>query len=272
MSSQDPAADAPDPTRVPLFYRQPVPLSSSAHSGWRLKDGDVAFAAETPYVPLVVGELAPASRACPIVFSASDAHPIAVLGLEHVNLFVEQGRWAEDAYVPAYVRRYPFAFIATSNPDGFVLAIDAGSDRVASGGEEGSPLFEDGQPSALTQQALAFCDAFQAEAAATRAFADALRAQDLLVDRRADATLPNGRKLGLEGFQVVDADRFRALPHDVVIDWHAKGYLSWISFHLASLDLFPALLARRVRRGSPEGPTVTEAAAPSGPAKSRKVS
>lgn len=250
MSSQDQGQGAPSPAGLPLFYREPVLLTSQAHAAWRLKNGDAAFAAETPSVPIVAGELAAASRNYPIVFAASDAQPIAVLGLERRNLFVDQGRWAEDAYVPAYVRRYPFGFVATANPDGFALAIDGGSERVAREGGEGAPLFDDkGKPSDLTRQALAFCDAFQAEAAATRAFAEALKAHELLIDRRADATLPDGRKLGLEGFQIVDAEKFSKLPDEVVLEWHNNGYLAWIYVHLASLDRFQTLLARSARYG-----------------------
>lgn len=234
----------PEASGLPLFYRDPQPLSSAAHSEWRLRDGDVSFAADTAYAPIVVGELAAASAAYPVLFSGDTAQPIVVLGMQQSNLFVTDGRWDPAAYVPAYVRRYPFGFIATVNPEGFALAIDAGSDRVVKAGEEGALLFEDGQPTELTRQALSFCDAFQGEAAATQAFGQALKAQNLLIDRRADATLKDGRKLGLDGFQIVDVERFNAMPDDVVIDWHRKGWLALVHFHLASLDRFRNLLDR----------------------------
>lgn len=163
---------------------------------------------------------------------------------------MEAGRWSRDAYIPAYVRRYPFGHVGTTNPDGFVLAIDAGSDRVVREGEEGAPLFEGGKPSQLTQQALAFCDTFQAEAAATRTFAEALKAQNLLINQRADATLPDGRKIGLDGFQIVDAEKLTELADTLVLDWHRNGYLALIHLHIASLDRFQALLARHARRQS----------------------
>lgn len=230
---------------LPPFYTAPEPLSADRHGGWRLLDGDASFASDTPYVPIVAGELAAAARSYPIVFAADGAQPIAVLGLERRNLFVEAGRWAADAYVPAYVRRYPFGFVATVDPDGFALAIDAGSDRVANQGDAGRALFEDGAPTKFTRQALAFCDAFQADVAATGAFAGALVAHDLLIDRRADATLPDGRNLRLEGFRIVDARKFAALGDEVVLDWHHRGWLALVHFHLASLDRFTALLDRQ---------------------------
>lgn len=239
---------------LPLFYRALQPLNSQIHADWRLHEGDAGFANETPFVPVVVGELASASYSYPIVFAADSAQPVAVLGLERRNLFIEGRRWAQDAYVPAYVRRYPFAFVATVNPDGFALAIDSGSERVAQIGTTGAALFEDGQPSELTKQALAFCDAFQADAAATKAFTDALQAQGLLIERRADATLPDGRKLGLEGFQIVDADAFSKLADDVVLDWHRKGWLALVHFHLASLERFNSLLNRQALFAATDDP------------------
>ncbi|MGL3823097.1 SapC family protein [Sphingopyxis sp. R3-92] len=242
----NPASSSPEAAPLlPLFYKALQPLNSRLHADWRLHGGDAGFANETPFVPVVVGELAAISRSYPVVFAADSAQPVAVLGLERQNLFVADGRWAQDAYAPAYVRRYPFALIQTANPDGFALAIDSSSERVTQSGTEGAALFEDGHPSDLTKQALAFCDAFQSDAAATRAFTDALKAQGLLIDRRADATLPDGRKLGLEGFQIVDEEAFGKLADDVVLDWHRKGWLAAVHFHLASLDRFSLLLNRR---------------------------
>lgn len=247
MTDQNAAlADTPASASLqPLFYQNPQLLHGELHASWRLREGDAAFAADTPYVPIVASEIAAAARSYPIVFSAKDIQPVAILGLERRNLFVSDGQWADDAYIPAYVRRYPFGFIATVNPDGFALAIDADADRVVPTGDEGAALFEDGKPAEITRQALAFCDAFQGDAMATRAFGEALKARDLLVDRRADATLPDGRKLGLDGFQIVDAAKFGELADDVVLDWHRKGWLALVHFHFASLERFQFLLARQ---------------------------
>jgi hypothetical protein len=245
MRSEPVAAEA---ASLPLFYKEPEPLSAERHAGWRLLDGDVAFAAETAFVPILAIEIAPASRDYPIVFAADTTAPIAVLGLDRANLFIEAGHWDEAAYVPAYVRRYPFAFMATQAPAGFCLAVDAASQRVAREGEAGTALFEGGGPSGLTQQAMEFCTAFGRDATATDTFTRALKAHDLLIDRRADATLPDGRKFGLQGFQIVDREKLAALDDVVVLAWHRAGYLPLIYFHLASLDRFTALLARQSDR------------------------
>ncbi|WP_447725162.1 SapC family protein [Sphingomonas koreensis] len=235
---------------LPPFYRDPRPLSRETHAAWRLIEGDAGFAADAAYVPIVAAEFARAGQSYPVVFAMPGAVPVAVLGLEERNLFVREGQWARETYVPAYVRRYPFGFIAAAEPDSFILAIDAGSDRVVEDGEAGLALFEAGEPAERTQQALAFCDAYQAESEATRAFAEALKAHDLLIERRADATLPDGRTFGLQGFQIVDAVKFAALDDATVLDWHKRGWLALVHFHLASLERFQLLIARQAELSS----------------------
>lgn len=242
-------ASQSDPmSQLPLFYRAPQPLSSRVHADWRLKPGDVGFASETPYVPIVIGEFAAVSRHYPIVFAAGDLSPLAVLGLSRNNLFVEDGCWLGDAYVPAYVRRYPFGFAKTTDPEGHALLIDAESDRVGKGHSDGAALFEGSEPSSLTQQVLTFCDAFQNDARNTAAFVEALKANALLIERRADATLTDGRKFGLNGFQIVEVEKFAALGDPVIAAWHRKGWLALVHFHIASLDRFSDLLARESAR------------------------
>lgn len=277
---------APSAPLLPLFYNDLQPLHAERHAAWRLKQGDASFATETPYVPIVVGELAAAARSYPVVFAADGAQPIAILGLERRNLFLsDDSHWVPDAYVPAYVRRYPFAFIGTVKPDGFALAIDAGAERVAQSGSDGAALFEDGKPSALTREALDFCAAFGRDAELTQLFAAALQEKELLIDRRADATLPDGRKLGLEGFQIVDATKLAQLDDETVLAWHRQGLLGLIHHHLASLDRFSVLLNRQALRqaldvdvthsspadASAEQPTTADVLANAKPAKSTKA-
>ncbi|WP_227698654.1 SapC family protein [Sphingomonas hengshuiensis] len=234
---------------LPLFYRAPQALSLERHRDWRLRMGDYRFAARTPYVPMVIGEFVAAARHYPILFADAELpSPVALLGLGEDNLFVTDGAWTEGMHVPAYVRRYPFGFVATGDTEQFALIADTASERFADSGDEGVALFEDGKPSALTHQALEFCEFYRRDAAATAAFCKALKASDLLVSRRADVTLPDGRKLGIDGFLVVDPARFAALDDATIVAWHKSGWLALVHSHLASLDHFNTLLARQSAR------------------------
>jgi hypothetical protein len=245
QSSERTPMSNPANSALPIFYRQPEPLSSQVHAGWRITEGDLSFAAATPSLPVLISEFALASRDYPVLFAETTAAPIALVGLQQENLFVRDGIWADDAYVPAYVRRYPFTTLR-SGPDGFILVIDSASERIVHDEQAGSvALFDGDQPSDYTKRVLGFCEHFHADALATEAFARALLEHDLLVERRADITLPNGEKLGVNGFRIVDPERFAALPDDVALAWHRNGWLALVHFHLASLNRFPALLARR---------------------------
>jgi hypothetical protein len=260
-----PMSTPPNPALgSPLFYRQPQPLSPRAHGRWRLRGGDYGFAGGVNAVPVTIGEFTSAMRHYPLAFAGETATPVAVLGLENRNLFVEEGRWAPDTYVPAYVRRYPFLSMAIESPEHFVLAIDGACERFAGGeedGTEGIALFEGDTPSTLTRQMLGFCEAFRNDHAATLAWSAALKEQGLLDDRNVQATLPgSGRKLSFGGFQAVDPQRLARLDDAMLADWQRKGWLAWIHLHLASLERFVDLLARQGRNEPAAGAASAEAA------------
>ena len=250
-----------DQQNLPLFYRKPRPLSSEAHQSWRLLPGDYGFAAETSCVPLVAGEFIPASHHYPILFALGDAvTPVALLAIERDNLFVTEGKWTEDIHIPAYVRRYPFGFGQTGEEDKFLLVIDEASDYLAKKGAEGQALFADGEPTELTMQALQFCEIFRADALYTADFCAAVQAQDLLTERRADVTLPDGRTFGVDGFAVIDKVKLDALDDALLAQWHRKGWLALVEFHFASLHNFTGLLARQAARSAQNLSASAEAA------------
>ncbi len=141
MSSAEAGAGAPASL---LFYQRPEVLHPQLHQALHLKrEGNFGFAKATNAVAITSTEFVAAMRNYPIVFSIKESHPLVVLGLEQENLFVDaSGNWLDGRYVPAYIRRYPFVFIA--HPDGkqFVLGIDKASALLEEGGE-GRALFED---------------------------------------------------------------------------------------------------------------------------------
>jgi hypothetical protein len=254
MASKRTAPAKPEPAAsplpLPLFYREPQILTAAAHGGLQLRrGGDFRFAAATNAAPIMAVEFVEAQHAYPIVFVGEPAHPAAVLGLARDNLFVSaEGGWAVERYIPAYVRRYPFVFIETADRAHYALGLDLASERVARAGEDGEgliPLFQDGQPTQLVQDALQFCTALQASQQDTRAFCDALLAHDLLIAQQAHGAFPDGTPFNLQGFRVIDADRFANLPDAVVVEWHRKGWLALVHHHLASLKRWRELLDRQ---------------------------
>ncbi|MDQ0506626.1 SapC family protein [Xanthobacter agilis] len=235
----------------PLFYRAPTLLRFNEHKQFGLRPQvSYRFAAEAAAIPLVGAEFAQAQRHYPIVFASNDeAMPLAVTGLTTGrNLFVDaDGAWASGSYVPGYVRRYPFISIAPEAGGTTMLGLDTTSARVSpdAARDGADPLFtSDGKPTQVGSTAMAFCDAYALEYERTRAFTAALRAQDLLVERAARINRPDGGEQVVQGFRLIDEAVFRALPKDVVADFHAKGWLDLIVLHLASQTSWLALLER----------------------------
>jgi hypothetical protein len=236
-----------------LFYQKPWPLDATRHASKRLKRGSgFGFAARTNSVVLTTAEFASALRFYPIVFTAQDpAMPIALLGVSNeANLFIDAaGAWRPQAYIPAYVRRYPFAFIESADRKSFTLCIDEASSFVVESGNggDGEPFFVAGKPSPATEQALRFCTEFQSLFQATRGFSDALVQEKLLIERQADFRSPAGQQASLSGFRIVDEQKFALLPDATFLDWRKRGYVHLVHAHLFSLANLTDLFERSIR-------------------------
>jgi hypothetical protein len=255
-------------TPMPLFYRQPRVLQPGLHAGRSLAEpGRYGFAAQANAVPLLAAEMPEVARQLPVVFAGGELpHPVAVLGLRaRQNLCVDaEGRWVGGAYVPAYLRRYPFIFLEDEARHELTLCIDEAA-TAAGPGDVDSALFDPaGEPTALTRSALAFCRDYQAHHLLTVEFCHAIAAAHLLVDRHADVRLDDGLRLGLTGLRVIDEARFSRLPAETFLAWRDKGWLPLIYSHLQSIGHWSNLVARgRQAEDGAGGRSVAAAAASS---------
>jgi SapC len=177
-----------------------------------------------------------AMHSYPIVFTSREPlAAVAVLGLEdNDNLFVgDDGKWREGHYVPAYVRRYPFLFLEQPEKNELVLCIDEASGLLTQSAER--PLFEDGEPTQLVRDSLAFCRDFNEQTMKSAAFVGELANRELLIPNQARIGLPSGREVTMRGFQIVDEAKFNALPDDVFLEWRRRGWLPLVYCHLLSM-------------------------------------
>ncbi len=196
-------------------------------------------------MPLNAVEFGLAVRHYPIVFTSADpALPVVVLGLRSgQNMFLgDDGAWESNVYVPAYVRRYPFIFMSSSDGLQFTLCVDAESELLVKGGKRS--LFQGDEASDITNRALEFCQAFQAQHEFTRQFAEAVSKHGLLSPRAAEVTLKSGEKLALGGFRIIDEGKFNALPSEVFLEWRQRGWLHLVYSHLMSLSNWAGLVDR----------------------------
>ena len=129
------------------------------------------------------------------------------------NLFVDaQGQWRAGAYIPAYVRRYPFIFMENEDRSQFTLCVDEQAPRWSRAATIPSSTKPASPPT--WRAALEFCRDYQNQHAYTMEFARALAEADLLVENRADITLPDGQRLAMSGFKVIDEAKFNKLPDE----------------------------------------------------------
>lgn len=221
----------------PLFYKDPQLLNSDRHKRAGIKSANFDFARESNSVPLGANELFAAQFDFPVVFTESNPpQPVAVLGVGGSrNTFIDHdGKWRADTYVPAYIRRYPFVLATGIAPGQIHVAIDeAAACFNADGGER---LFEDdGNPSRFTRNAIEFCRAFQAQLEIAQAFGEALEATGLLTPKRVDIQIPDGTRISLDRFRIVDEARFDALPDATFLTWRRRGWLGLVYAHFLSM-------------------------------------
>jgi hypothetical protein len=235
----------------PLFYENPVALHPQTLAGVSLADPlDYGFARDTNIIPISLNEIPLAAQAYPVAFTIEGGvRPVAVVGLrDDENLFVDRrGAWADSAYVPAYVRRYPFILGEEPGGEFVTLCIDH-CPRVLAANGAGKPLFQGDEPTRLVKTAFEFCQSYRAMEAATSPFIEALIAHDLLDARVATISLPDAGQVKLAGFATIDEARLRTLPDEVFLEFRRQGWLKAVYAQLQSTLNWNALADRLVNR------------------------
>jgi len=218
------------------FYKFMTPLISRLHRHLAYEAPerpDYSFTSRATSVALTVDEFTPALRNYPIVFGGGDdPMPRALLGgAAGRNQFVdEDGNWERAAYIPAYVRRYPF-LLAKLDPqsDEMTLCFD-GACAWLCDRDEGNLFTGDEDITDTAREILDFCQRYEAAVARTKAFVAELREADLLVEAQFE-----GLGVALEGYQIVSEDRLRQLRGDALRRLMVSGAQAQIFAHLFSL-------------------------------------
>jgi hypothetical protein len=246
-------ASAPQ-NQLPLFYNALEPLSSQVHANYRTRGTDTApFLVGQHAIPVTVDEFPLLQRFMPIVFTVGpDAIPIALMGLnEGVNVFVDaDGKLTEQVYVPAYIRRYPY-MLARLRPDAdeMSLCFDPTSEGIGEF-DEGEKLFDNGEPTEVTKNILAFNESFEQAGARTAAFMKELGELGLLMDGEMSIQ-PEGaaQPFVYRGFQMVDEKKLTDIRGDQLRKMNQSGMLPLIYAHLFSLSLMREIFGRQMQQG-----------------------
>lgn len=236
-------------SQLPLFYNSLVPLSTQFHQnyGLAIQEG-IAYTSITHAIPVTVDEFSVAQRSFPIIFGMGEnPAPLALLSLtDGVNLYVDKdGKWEDGAYLPAFVRRYPF-MLAKLGPDASELSLcfDDTAGIITPDAED--KLFDGDQPTATTKRILDFCEQFEQAVARTRGFMDELTKLDLLTDGEVTIQQPDMPEPSVyRGFRMVAEERLQNLRGDQARKMIQNGMMGLIYAHLYSLSLISHLFERQ---------------------------
>lgn len=243
-----------------LFYVKPEPLNKEAHGklGLVQMEQPFAFAAKSNVVPLTVTEFGPASLSYPIIFAGDQLQPLAVMAVNQgENLAISaDGAVEPDAYLPAYIRRYPFVLAGDEQGERLIVCVDVGSYLLKEGGD--IPLFDKGEPTEYTQGCIQFCNDFEGERQRTDSFVALLKEHDLFETKEATFTPRNadgtfGDPQPIAEYFAVSEEKLLALPADKYIALRDNGALAKIYAHLVSLHGWDKLIAKTLIKNATQG-------------------
>ncbi|MGZ8370488.1 MAG: SapC family protein [Caulobacteraceae bacterium] len=238
-----------------MFYTQPEPLNKVVHAKLGLKkvDEPYSFVADTHVAPLLVNEFGPGALTYPIIFAGSPRRPIAVMAInEKDNLFCNAKTGFEpDAYVPLYVRRYPFALANDHANQKAVLVVDRAANLVSE--DPDMPFFEKGEPTKIIEDSLNFCNDFEMSRQLTDRFCDEVEELDLFEVRTSEFTPNNpdgtpGEPQKIAEYFAVSEEKLNALSPEDLTKLRNSGALHQIYAHLVSLGNWDKLLALHFTR------------------------
>lgn len=263
MANTTPLPPAAEFSGNVLFYSKPEPLSRELHGkiGLRRVDRPFGFAAKTNVVPLTVGEFGLASLSYPIIFAGDRYQPLAVMGVgQGTNVFVaENGEFATGAYIPAYIRRYPFVLANDAQRGQLVVCIDRASELL--GEDCDLPFFDEkGEATAYTNGCIEFCNNFETEGRRTESFINLMKELDLFEIKRATITPPTpdgvaGEPQPLAEYFGISEEKMKALPQEKIIELVGNGAVAAIYAHITSLIGWDRLIALTMAQQAAAGPT-----------------
>jgi hypothetical protein len=234
------------------MFEKLVPVNKERHAQTKIKQIDgFGFASKFHIASVMTHEFARACSAYPIVFledkEKDEFRPVVLLGLNAgENLFVGVDDKWRVAYVPAIIRRYPFALASTEQEGQFTVCIDEASTLV--GDEEGVPLFsEAGEPSEAIENVKRYLGELQQMDVFTRAFCKYLAENNLFTPLNMRVRQLDQVK-NISGCYVINEERLTNLSNDRFLELREKQYLPAVYSHLVSLAQIERLMTLQDER------------------------
>ncbi|GLQ20683.1 SapC family protein [Algimonas porphyrae] len=242
-----------------MFYENPVPLSRGKHGkfGVTPTDKPFEFMADQHFLPITAPEFGSAAASFPIIFAGEDRSPLAVMGIRTgENLFIENGVYHTDFYMPAFARRYPFVLANDSNNERFVVCVDEAADCVTDK-KPAQSFFEKDDTSQYTKEAFEFLQNFERDRQATATMVEELKRLDLFEPKEMnfqgnnpDGSLAERQKIA--DYFAISEDKLRALDAETTKSLADRGILAVAYAHLVSLSNWQRLVNMTLRRATAE--------------------
>jgi len=223
------------------MFKKLVPLNKNVHATTKVKAIEsFDFAKPFHIASLMVHEFARSASVYPIVFledkEKDEFKPVVMMGLEAgENLFVdEEGKW-KASYVPAIIRRYPFALAHDSEqPEQFTVCIDEEADVVSS--TDGQELFDDkGEATQVIENVKQYLGEMHQMEIFTQSFAKFLAENNLFTPLSMRVRY-GGQIRNVTGCYVINEERLMNLSDQKFLELREKRYMAPIFSHLTSLS------------------------------------
>lgn len=237
------------------MFEKVVPVNRERHAKTRIREiQGFGFAAKFHIAYVTMHEFSRAAAVYPIVFveDKDSFRPVALLGLDAgENLFVgADGKWGA-AYVPAIIRRYPFALAGTGNEGQYTICLDEGSELVST--TEGSPLFDDkGEPTQVIENVKRYLSELQQMDQLTQQFAAWLKENNMFTPLNMRVRDQDKVK-NIAGCYVVNEERLNNLSDEKFLELRSKRFLPAIYAQLMSLAQVERLMTLKDKRHAPAG-------------------
>lgn len=239
------------------MYEAVVPVNKERHASKKVRmSNDFRFASKFHLAYLTLAEFVRAASTYPVVFledkEQDSFRPVALLGLDAgENLFVDdQGKWSAS-YIPAIIRRYPFA-LSKSNEEGqYVVCVDEASDLLSD--TEGSPMFDEGgNPTQVIENVKRYLGELQQMDQMTQEFTQFLQQNNLLTPLNMRVNAADQVK-NITGCYVINEERLNNFSDEKFAEIRAKRYLPAVYAQLLSLAQIERLVSlKKPDTGAPE--------------------
>lgn len=230
------------------MFTDPRPIDKNTDAKTRITPlQSFDFCKDQTSALLGLSEVIPCSREIPVLFAEIESGfaPIAMLGVPATgNQAVQDEKW-QFGYVPAVFRAYPFLLMQTDD-EGKTLTVCLERSSGLISEEEGTPLYEEGEPSGLLQNAQKLLQNLHQEQRKGQAFGALLKEKELLAPFSLTVTQNNEKKqIPFEGLFMVDEKKLNELSDEDFLDLKKAGVLALIYAHLFSLNAISRVLASK---------------------------